>query len=87
MAKLGGSRENKKERRSWMKGKQLTINVPKLKHGSFCMMATNLNLRFLVILIFKRIIKDKKYETVFKYTVRVVEVTALINHVFSKRSK
>ena len=61
-----------------MKGKQLAINVPKLKHRSFCMMATNLNLRFLVILICKKDYKNKKYETVFKYTVGVVDVTALM---------
>ena len=46
--KLGGSRE-KEKRKSWMKGKQLIINVPKLEHNSFCMLATNLNLRFLDI--------------------------------------
>ena len=51
--------EKKKKRISWMKGRQLIINVPKLKHRSFCMMATNLNLRFLVILILKRITKTR----------------------------
>ena len=61
-----------------MKGKQLIINVPKLKHRSFCMMATNLNLRFLVILFFKKDYKNKKYETVSKYTVEIVDVTALM---------
>ena len=30
------------------KGKQLIINVPKLEHNSFCVLATNLNLGFLV---------------------------------------
>ena len=61
-----------------MKGEQLVINVPKLKHRSFCMMATNLNLRFLVILTFIKDYKNKKYETVFRYTVGVVDVTALM---------
>ena len=69
----------RKKRRNWMKGKQLVINVSELKHLSFCMMATNMNLRFLVIMIFKKKdYKNKKYETVFKYTVGVVDVTALI---------
>ena len=61
-----------------MKGKQLIINVLKLKHRSFCMVATNLNLRFLVILVLKKDYKNKKYKTVFKYTVGVVDVTALM---------
>ena len=70
--------EKKKKRRSWMKGKQLIINVLMLKDHSFCMMATNLNLRFLVILILKEDYKNKKYKTVFKYMVGVIDVTALM---------
>ena len=61
-----------------MKGKQLIINAPKLKYRSFYMMATNLNLGFLVTLILKKDYKNKKYESVFKYTVGVIDVTALM---------
>ena len=61
-----------------MKGKQLIISVPKLKHRSFCIMATNLNLRFSRNIDFKKDYKNKKYVTVFKYTVGVIDVTALM---------
>ena len=48
------------------------------KHCPFYMMATNLNLRFPVTLILKKDYINKKYETVFKYTVGVMDVTALM---------
>ena len=58
-----------------MKGKQLIINVPKLEHNSFCMLATN---ELEISRYLENDYKNKKHETVLKYTVRVVDVTALM---------